>query len=301
MKLAANLSLLYEHLPWPDRFAAAANDGFRFVEILFPYEHPPDWYARQLQAHGLTLVLVNTPVTTTFPLGLAAQPGAQHEFRRQFARVLAICEATGCPAVHVMAGPRVDSLVPSQQQAVLLDNLTWITDLPQAPRAQLEALNAIDVPGYFYHTPLEALGVLQAHLSRCSPPSPPAQWLAHAPHGGNPDRPCDSAGDTAAHLPAWSPVRSGVGLQFDFYHTVKQGLSLPQQLVSALPLVQHVQVAGSPQRQEPELARELIEGFRLLHEFGYRGFVGCEYRPRDPDTTRPDWATPLIANTWLSF
>ena len=36
-KFAANLTTMYGEHPFLDRFAAAAKDGFRGVEILFPY------------------------------------------------------------------------------------------------------------------------------------------------------------------------------------------------------------------------------------------------------------------------
>ena len=36
-RLAANLSLLFPQLPFPERFAAAAKAGFRYVEYQFPY------------------------------------------------------------------------------------------------------------------------------------------------------------------------------------------------------------------------------------------------------------------------
>src|SRR5690349_23129811 len=35
VKLAANLSLLFPQLPFPERFAAAAKAGFRYVEYQF--------------------------------------------------------------------------------------------------------------------------------------------------------------------------------------------------------------------------------------------------------------------------
>ena len=38
LKFAANLSWLYTELPFLDRFAAAAQSGFRAVEFLFPYD-----------------------------------------------------------------------------------------------------------------------------------------------------------------------------------------------------------------------------------------------------------------------
>jgi 2-dehydrotetronate isomerase len=36
-KFAANLTMMYPELPFLDRFEAAAKDGFKAVEYLFPY------------------------------------------------------------------------------------------------------------------------------------------------------------------------------------------------------------------------------------------------------------------------
>lgn len=53
MQLSANLSWLYRHLDWSERFQAAVADGFQGVEILLPYDYAPAWYAQQLQAAKL--------------------------------------------------------------------------------------------------------------------------------------------------------------------------------------------------------------------------------------------------------
>ena len=37
LRFAANLSFMYGEFAFPDRFAAAARDGFTAVEYLFPY------------------------------------------------------------------------------------------------------------------------------------------------------------------------------------------------------------------------------------------------------------------------
>jgi len=52
-KFAANLSLMYTELPFLERFAAAAQDGFAAVEYLFPYAWEPEVLAERLRAHGL--------------------------------------------------------------------------------------------------------------------------------------------------------------------------------------------------------------------------------------------------------
>ncbi len=40
-RFAANLSFQFQDVPFLDRFAAAASAGYRAVEFMFPYEHPP--------------------------------------------------------------------------------------------------------------------------------------------------------------------------------------------------------------------------------------------------------------------
>ena len=58
-RFAANLSMLYPELDFLDRFEAAAKDGFKAVEILFPYDWAPREIAARLNANGLQLVLLN--------------------------------------------------------------------------------------------------------------------------------------------------------------------------------------------------------------------------------------------------
>ena len=40
-KFAANLSMMFNEVPFPERFAAAAKAGFKAVEFLFPYDYAP--------------------------------------------------------------------------------------------------------------------------------------------------------------------------------------------------------------------------------------------------------------------
>lgn len=261
MKLAANLSMLYGYLPVADRFAAAAHDGFHYVEILFPYDQSPQWYAQQLQQHDLQLVLINTPIDSSdYPTGMTAQSGAISRFRQGFSAVQAVCAATGCKAVHVMAGGIDTDLSRDEQQAVLVQNLDWTARQCPELILQLEALNDIDVPGYFYSRPKQVLQV----LNDCSQPN--------------------------------------IGLQFDFYHVVKQGLSLGEQLSATLPWIRHVQVAGSPERAEPALECDgLMAGFKQLYETGYSGYVGCEYRPKGHARDGLAWMRPLLDSGWASM
>ena len=60
-RFAANLSFMFNEVPFLDRFEAAAKAGFKAVEFLFPYEWPANEIAARLKANGLTQALFNLP------------------------------------------------------------------------------------------------------------------------------------------------------------------------------------------------------------------------------------------------
>ena len=105
-RFAANLTMMYGEFDFPDRYAAAARDGFRAVECLFPYEWPAHTLATRLRDHGLQQVLFNAPPGdwARGERGLACLPGREDEFKRGIARALDYAQALDCPRVHVMAG-----------------------------------------------------------------------------------------------------------------------------------------------------------------------------------------------------
>ena len=103
---AANLSWMFQEWPFLDRFAAAADAGFRAVEYLFPYDHKPDEIAKRLAASKQELVLFNLPPGDLAggERGLAALPDRQQDFRASVETGLQYALATGAPRLHVMAG-----------------------------------------------------------------------------------------------------------------------------------------------------------------------------------------------------
>jgi len=250
MKLAANLSLLYPGLDLPARMDAAARDGFKGVEILFPYDLAPQALADMLAARGLALVLVNTPPGPQGEKGLAGLPGRTDDFRAAFARSLAVCRATGCPAIHVMAGQPGPQDERADCLEVLAENLRWAA--PQAAEhgvtLTLEALNRQDMPGYLYWLPEQAAEAIRA--------------VGH----------------------------DNVGLQFDLYHCQKEGLPLARTLAALRPLVKHVQFAGANGRHEPDLdAPGVAPALQALAASGYDGWVGCEYIPAGDTSAGLAW------------
>ncbi|EDJ91814.1 hypothetical protein CGSHi22421_08663 [Haemophilus influenzae R3021] len=60
-KFAANLTMMFNEVPFLDRFEAAAKAGFKYVEFLWPYDYPAQELKAILDKHGLKVVLFNTP------------------------------------------------------------------------------------------------------------------------------------------------------------------------------------------------------------------------------------------------
>ena len=77
LRLAANLSMMFNELPFLDRFDAAAKAGFKAVEFLFPYDFPAAEIRKRLDGAGLQQVLFNMPPGdwANGERGMASLPG----------------------------------------------------------------------------------------------------------------------------------------------------------------------------------------------------------------------------------
>lgn len=52
-KFAANLTMMFNEVPFLDRFEAAANAGFKYVEYLWPYDYPAAELKAKLDKTGV--------------------------------------------------------------------------------------------------------------------------------------------------------------------------------------------------------------------------------------------------------
>src|SRR5580658_9730979 len=99
VKLAANLSMLFNEVDFLERFTAAHRAGFDAVEYLFPYAYEQKELAARLDGNGLKQVLFNI-----FPgnwdkgeRGMAALPGREDEFKKCVDQALNYAVALKCP------------------------------------------------------------------------------------------------------------------------------------------------------------------------------------------------------------
>src|ERR1700744_2586853 len=96
-RLAANLSMMFNEVPFLERFTAARKAGFEGVEFLFPYDFPAPELRSRMVGEGLTQVLFNMPPGdwANGERGLAALPGRQSEFREGIQRALEYASVLG--------------------------------------------------------------------------------------------------------------------------------------------------------------------------------------------------------------
>ena len=256
-RFAANLSLLYTEVPFLDRFALAAADGFRGVEFLFPYEFEASEIAQRLRAHGLTHVLFNLPPGdwAAGERGMACHPGREEEFMQSVRLALQYARATGCRKLHALAGIAPSGAAQDHMYATYVSNLRAAAKLVAAEGITLliEPINGRDMPGYF--------------LQR--------QQQAH---------------DVVAEV-----GEPNLQVQMDFYHCQIMEGDLIRRLERHIAGVGHVQIAGVPDRHEPDTG-EVAFGpiFARLDELGYEGWVGCEYRPANGTSEGLGWVRPYL-------
>jgi len=152
-----------------------------------------------------------------------------------------------CPRLHLMAGLMDGTHSAAAHRATYLDNLRWAAEQAQAHgvRVLIEPINTRDMPGYFLNRQAEAHAIVEA---------------VGSPH---------------------------LQVQMDLYHCQIMEGDVARQIEHYLPTgrVGHLQIAGVPERHEPDTGElryeylfDLID--RVAASCDWPGWLGCEYRPR---------------------
>ena len=251
-RFAANLSMMFNEVPFLDRFAAAAKAGFEGVEFLFPYDFPAAEIRKRLKGEGLTQALFNMPPGdwANGERGLTSLPGRQSEFHEAVKRALDYAAELECRHVHCMAGIPGPDVAPGTAAALFAANLAWATEraAPAGVKLVIEPINHRDMPGYFLNTQAQGAAVIEAI------------------------------------------GRDRLGLQFDLYHVQITEGDISKRMEKHMPIIAHMQIADVPARNEPgtgEIGWAYL--FRRMDELGYAGWVGCEYRPAGDTVAGLEW------------
>jgi hydroxypyruvate isomerase len=245
-RFAANLTMLFNEVPFLDRFERAARAGFQSVEFLFPYAYPASEIKARLESFRLKLVLHNLPAGDwdAGERGIACLPDRVDEFRDGVGRAIEYGKALGVPQLNCLAGK-----VPSSITAGATDDMlrkTFVANLRHAAaelkkaklKLLIEPINNFDIPGFYLNRSAQALSII------------------------------DEVGS------------DNLFLQYDIYHAQRMEGELAGTISKHLARIAHIQVADNPGRNEPG-SGEINYGFLFAHldRIGYQGSVGCEYKP----------------------
>ncbi len=259
-KFAANLTMLFSELPFLDRFAAAKSAGFSGVEYLFPYDFDKADLREQLDEHGLTQVLHNLPAGNWAggERGIAILPERIDEFRDGVARAIDYAKALDCRQLNCLVGIAPRDADPFELNEVLVGNLRFAADALARERIKLLV------------EPINTLDIPGFFLNRT---------------------------EQAVQLIA--DVRSSnLFIQYDIYHMQVMEGDIARTVQKHLPRIAHIQLADNPGRNEPgtgEINYPFL--FRHLDTIGYRGWVGCEYKPRTTTVDGLGWHGALTLVT----
>ncbi|KAH9515279.1 hypothetical protein Btru_014050 [Bulinus truncatus] len=249
LKFAANISMLFQEIPTlEERYSAAKDAKFNYVELTFPYNEPLEKLKAAREKAGVEQVLINA-----FPgdlksgdLGLAALPDRVQDFKDGLELSVQYANALNCKRMHIMAGRVPKDITPAVRERMkktYMENLRFAADRlsKEGILALIEAVNnRISIPDYFLSCPHEGLEIVKQ--------------LNHP----------------------------NLKFQFDIFHVQIMDGNLTMNIQEFLPFIGHIQLAQVPDRGEPDENGEINFPyiFKVLENAGYQGYIGLEYKPK---------------------
>lgn len=258
-KFNANLTMMFQEFDFFERFEAAAKAGFSAVEVLFPYEYAVEDICNSLSLHQLEMKLINMPPGDweKDERGIAALPDRREEFMQSVDKALFYAQALDCPLIHCMSGIVPKGVSRDECTQVYIENLKYL--------GQKAAPLGIEIM-------VEAINQVDI-----------------------PDFLVNSQEQSMGIVQQVG--LDNVKMQFDIYHCQMAQGSVTTRLDKFLPYIGHVQIADVPGRHEPgtgEINYPFL--FKHLDEIGYKGWVGCEYRPKNGTLEGLTWFDDYVNN-----
>ncbi|ANI99547.1 hydroxypyruvate isomerase [Polynucleobacter wuianus] len=241
-KFAANLTMLFNEVPFLDRFEKASSAGFKAVEFLFPYPFAANEIKQKLDQNQLSLVLHNLPAGDwdAGERGIACLPDRKEEFRAGVAKAIEYAKVLGVHQLNCLAGKVPTGADQKLAHATFVENLRYAAaELKKNHlRLLIEPINTFDIPGFFLNITQQAIDILS---------------------------------EVGA---------DNVFVQYDIYHAQRMEGELANTIEKHFAKIAHIQLADNPGRNEPGTGEiNYAYLFKFLDRIGYQGWIGCEYKP----------------------
>lgn len=251
--------MLFSELDFLDRFQAAADAGFRAVDLKSTEGHSAFKVRERLDKANLQLLSFGFAGTeaSNAGAGIAILPGREAEFREIVERALDDAGILGCGMVLNLAGVVPQGVRRESCLDTYVENLRWAAArmAEGGVRLLIEPINKKSVPGYFLTGVRDALEVV------------------------------DRAGS------------DNLFLCYDLYHAHMDGENPAEVLRGHIGRIAHVHIAGIPGRNEPNVGTvDYTALLSLLDEIRYRGWVSAEYHPRTETIEGLGWIQEFPAS-----
>ena len=241
IQLSANLSLLFNENEFLNRFKEAKINGFNAIEFQFPYNFEAQSIKREIDKNNLILSIFNSP-PGNFENG---ERGLACLENRQDDFKKSIVKAISYAKIFQCYKIHIMSGVSNKEyylnaKKVYIENLKWACD-----EFDKHNINLLIEP------------INQRNI--------PNYFLSST----------DQAIEIIDKI-----ERKNIYLLFDIYHHQIIRGDVSKYLEKFLQYIGHIQIAGIPNRNEPdqsELDYKYI--FKLIERLNYTGFIGCEYNP----------------------
>ena len=253
-KFSANLTMLFNEVDFLDRFEKAAKAGFKGVEYLFPYAWEKERLVERLSAFGLTQVLHNLPAGdwNKGERGIACLPGRETEFQDGVGKAIEYARALKCSQVNCLVG-LTPAGEPEKVRKTLIANLRF-------------AAVALEKEG------------IRLLVEAVNDKDMPGFYLVR----------------TADVLDLIKEVgRPNVYVQYDVYHMQIMEGNLIKTIQANIDRITHIQIADNPGRNEPGTGEINYPNlFKAIDAAGYKGWIGCEYKPAAKTEDGFGWMRP---------
>lgn len=250
--ISANMSILYGDLERDRRPAAAAEEGYKFVESWWPFATAAadraemEAFCRAVRSAGVRLVALNLDAGDIAggDRGLLSIPSHAARVTANLASVAEVVERAGCQVVNALYGNREPGVDEAEQDRIALEQAVRVADRlgDQGVTVVIETLNLVDSPKF----PLTDIADTASFVRRAN------QLSRH----------------------------ENVRLLLDTYHLATMGTDPAGAVREYGSLVGHVQFADFPGRGRPGTGRiDFSAVEQELLSVNYDGYVAYEYNP----------------------
>ena len=258
-KFESNLMYMFNEFDLIDRYEQASLSGFSGVELQSPYSMTIDNILDKLDKFNLKHIIINLPVIDPDNgIGnLALRPDKKDLFLERLDLGTKYAKALGCIGINTGIGIYPSGFENDEVYQTLIEN----------QKIASETLSKCGIKALI--EPINTVDQPHFYINTSAQAVDLINQIDHP----------------------------NAFLLYDVYHMQIMEGNLSRNIKKLIDKIGHIQIADNPGRYEPgtgEINYPYI--FNLLDEIGYKGWVGCEYKPSSTTIDSLGWIQEYLNN-----